>query len=301
MNWENLLKVYEDMGVEDIIPIAHTRILPHIKVLLDENGNYIGAMLNGKDRFTIPCTIESESRTSGNNPHPIHDNMQYLSADYNKEKHDKYMEQLEAYISEVDDKLAKSVYRFVQKGLMRDVLQGFLKKIPCPEEKTVVCFVMAPQEELIRASFSGEYEKYCLNLLRSGDGQNKQWKDYYLSSLEPNGMCSITGNNDFIPATYPKGIRFAGDGAKLFIASSRNIMLKGMPTLAPGYIASQKILHTLQCLCFEGPQWANQVMRDNLKSVKEIDLTADEEKAVERYIKNILKESKTCQITPDRK
>lgn len=45
MNWENLLKVYEDMGVEDIIPIAHTRILPHIKVLLDENGNYIGAML----------------------------------------------------------------------------------------------------------------------------------------------------------------------------------------------------------------------------------------------------------------
>ena len=158
---------------------------------------------------------------------------------------------------------------------------------------------MAPQEELIRASFNGEYEKYCLNLLRSGDGQNKQWKDYYLRSLEPNGMCSITGNNDFIPATYPKGIRFAGDGAKLFITSSRNIMLKGMPALAPGYIASQKILHTLQCLCFEGPQWANQVMRDNLKSVKEINLTADEEKVVERYIKNILKESKTCQITSD--
>lgn len=158
---------------------------------------------------------------------------------------------------------------------------------------------MAPQEELIRASFSGEYEKYCLNLLRSGDGQNKQWKDYYLSSLEPNGMCSITGNNDFIPATYPKGIRFAGDGAKLFIASSRNIMLKGMPALAPGYIASQKILHTLQCLCFEGPQWANQVMRDNLKSFKEIDLTADEEKIVKRYIKSTLKEGKASQITSD--
>ena len=41
MNWGNLLKVYENMGVEDIIPIAHKRILPHIKVLLDENGNYI--------------------------------------------------------------------------------------------------------------------------------------------------------------------------------------------------------------------------------------------------------------------
>ena len=118
-------------------------------------------------------------------------------------------------------------------------------------------------------------------------------------AAEPNGMCSITGNNDFIPATYPKGIRFAGDGAKLFITSSRNIMLKGMPALAPGYIASQKILHTLQCLCFEGTQWANQVMRDNLKSFKEIDLTADEEKIVERYIKNILKEGKASQITSE--
>ena len=153
MNWGNLLKVYENMGVEDIIPIAHTRILPHIKVLLDETGNYIGAMLNGKDRFTIPCTIESESRTSGNNPHPIHDNMQYLSADYNKEKHDKYMEQLEAYISEVDDKLAKSVYRFVQKGLMRDVLQGFLKKIPYPEEKNCCLFCNGSAGRIDKSKF----------------------------------------------------------------------------------------------------------------------------------------------------
>lgn len=299
MNWEHLLKVYEDMGVEEIIPIAHTRIHPHIKVLIDENGNYIGAMRNGKDRFTIPCTIESESRTSGNDPHPIHDNLQYLSEDYNEKKHEKYMEQLGTYISEVDDKLAKAVYAFAEKNCIRECLKDFFKKIPVPEEKIVVCFVMAARSKVTEAGIRGDYEEYCLHLLRSGDGQNKQWKDYYLHSLEPNGMCSITGNNDFIPATYPKGIRFAGDGAKLFVASSRNIMLKGMPALAPGYIALQKILHTLQCLCFEGPQWANQVMRDNLKSFKEIDLTADEEKIVERYIKNILKEGKASQITSE--
>jgi hypothetical protein len=40
-------------------------------------------------------------------------------------------------------------------------------------------------------------------------------------------------------------------------------------------------------------------MRDNLKSFKEIDLTADEEKIVERYIKNILKEGKASQITSE--
>ena len=36
MYWKEILQAYEDMGVEDIIPIAHTRVKPNIKVLLDE-------------------------------------------------------------------------------------------------------------------------------------------------------------------------------------------------------------------------------------------------------------------------
>ena len=32
MYWKEILQVYEDMGVEDIIPIAHTRVKPNIKV-----------------------------------------------------------------------------------------------------------------------------------------------------------------------------------------------------------------------------------------------------------------------------
>ena len=43
MYWKEILQVYEDMGVEDIIPIAHTRVKPNIKVLLDESGNFVGA------------------------------------------------------------------------------------------------------------------------------------------------------------------------------------------------------------------------------------------------------------------
>ena len=114
MYWKEILDIYERMGVENIIPIAHTRIKPNIKVLLDESGNFVGATLNEQDRFTIPCTIESESRTSGCAPHPIHDNMQYLCNEYNdpkcKEKNESYMKQLGEYIEEVDDELAKSVF-----------------------------------------------------------------------------------------------------------------------------------------------------------------------------------------------
>ena len=46
MYWKEILDIYERMGVENIIPIAHTRIKPNIKVLLDESGNFVGATLN---------------------------------------------------------------------------------------------------------------------------------------------------------------------------------------------------------------------------------------------------------------
>ena len=237
MYWKEILQVYEDMGVEDIIPIAHTRVKPNIKVLLDESGNFVGAMLNEQDRFTIPCTIESESRTSGCSPHPIHDNMQYLCSEYDdpkcKEKHESYMKQLGEYIEEVDDELAKSVYRFLEKGLLRDCIKDLLKKVNLPEEKVMVCFTMVSREAL----------------------------------------CSITGKPDFIPPTYPKGIRNSRDSAKLFVSGSTNKIkenLDGMPTINPGYVITQKIAHTLQCLNYEGEQWAYQMIRENKGITNEV-------------------------------
>ena len=132
MYWKEILDIYERMGVENIIPIAHTRIKPNIKVLLDESGNFVGATLNEQDRFTIPCTIESESRTSGCAPHPIHDNMQYLCNEYNdpkcKEKNESYMKQLGEYIEEVDDELAKSVYKISRKRTSQRVYQRSFKE-----------------------------------------------------------------------------------------------------------------------------------------------------------------------------
>lgn len=274
MYWKEILQVYEDMGVEDIIPIAHTRVKPNIKVLLDESGNFVGAMLNEQDRFTIPCTIESESRTSGCAPHPIHDNMQYLCNEYDDPKHESYMKQLKEYIEEVDDELAKSVYRFLEKGLLRDCIKDLLKKVNLPEEKVMICFVMVTREALTRTSISEEkYKDFCLYALRAGDGQDFQWRDYYLKKLEPNGICSITGKVDFIPPTYPKWIRNSRDTAKLFVGGApqkQKENLNSMPVINPGYMISQKIIHTLQCMDYEGTQWAYQVIRENKGITNEV-------------------------------
>ena len=274
MYWKEILQVYEDMGVEDIIPIAHTRVKPNIKVLLDESGNFVGAMLNEQDRFTIPCTIESESRTSGCAPHPIHDNMQYLCNEYDDPKHESYMKQLKEYIEEVDDELAKSVYRFLEKGLLRDCIKDLLKKVNLPEEKVMICFVMVTREALTRTSISEEkYKDFCLYALRAGDGQDFQWRDYYLKKLEPNGICSLTGKFYFIPPTYPKWIRNSRDTAKLFVGGApqkQKENLNSMPVINPGYMISQKIIHTLQCMDYEGTQWAYQVIRENKGITNEV-------------------------------
>ena len=47
------------------------------------------------------------------------------------------MKQLGEYIEEVDDELAKSVYRFLEKGLLRDCIKDLLKKVNLPEEKVM--------------------------------------------------------------------------------------------------------------------------------------------------------------------
>ena len=91
--WKEVLKQYEMLGVENIIPVSHIRIRPDIGILLDDNGNFVGAAIIKNERCSIPCTIDSESRTNGITPHPIHDNMTYICGEYPtyEKRHDAYM------------------------------------------------------------------------------------------------------------------------------------------------------------------------------------------------------------------
>lgn len=80
---------------------------------------------------------------------------------------------------------------------------------------------------------------------------NLKWMEYYVSTLPINGTCSILGEPAYIPGSYPRNLRWQGDLAKLLQKPGRN-MVTGMPNCAPGYIASQKICHTIQWL-FNSP------------------------------------------------
>ena len=246
--YNNVLKLYDMLGVEDVIPIAHIRIKPDIGILLDDSGNFLAATLTGEERSTIPCTIDSESRTSGVSPHPIHDNMSYICVEYPKfrERHIAYMNQLGNYVSQVDDILAKSVYTYLTKRTIRKDIAALLEYLAnTQEEKIMVVFATLSHTETI----------------------SKKWTQYYLSKLKINGICGITGEPDHIPSKYPKGIRNPADQARLFISNQKK--MDSMPLVAPGYIASQKIIHTLQFMIYEGDSWAYQILKNKEKLPKE--------------------------------
>lgn len=254
--YKTILDQYDMLNVEDVIPVAHTRIKPDIGILLDDNGNFQAAIIISKERCSIPCTIDSESRTAGSAPHPIHDNMSYISNAYPKykDRHTQYMNQLKTYVNNVNDELALVVYKYLLKNTIHDDIADLLYQIALPEEKAMIVFAT----KKIRESIS------------------QKWTEYYVKSLPKNGMCGITGELDYIPEKYPKSIRSSADMSRLFISNQKN--MDSMPVISPGYIASQKILHALQFMMYEGDGWAYGILKDNINQLPD-----EWKKKVERY------------------
>lgn len=69
-----------------LIPIAHTIQNMQIEITIDINGNFQKAQLVSVDDAPtiIPCTESSSGRTSGLEPHPLCDKLQYIAKDYAK-------------------------------------------------------------------------------------------------------------------------------------------------------------------------------------------------------------------------
>lgn len=256
--WEELIKLYDKLEVkgEHLCPIAHTYIVANITVLLDKEGNFLVAMVP-KVRgqlVPVPCTIESEARTNNPDPHLISDQLCYVAniPQYEK-RHQNYIAQLAKYVKKnPDDIYANAVYKYVIKDtLLKDIADVIQEKSEIPKHKMNIIFAVYGFEN---------------------DGIDLQWTEYYLSALPINGICSITGEPDHIPKTYPRDILRRGDRARLFI--SQEDMIDSMPKISPGYKASQKVIHVLQYMIYA---------QDNQKRVD-----------AEYWIRAYLKGSKTA-------
>lgn len=233
--WESLTKYYDKLveNGKKVCPIAHTYITVHIAVLIDKNGNFLYAMgpeVKG-ELIPVPCTIESENRTSSIAPHLISDQLQYVANYPGYKKHyQAYINQLHDYVEKnPNDEYAQSVYRYVVRGtILSDIHDMILQKTSAPQNKLNVLFAVYGLEN---------------------EGIDLCWTEYYLNDvLGINGKCSVTGNMDYIPKTYPNNILSVSDMGKLFIAKTDSYGEYAQN--APGYIASQKVIHALQYMIY---------------------------------------------------
>lgn len=217
MYHDELIKLYDKYWERlKIAPVAHTKIMSDFVILLDANGYKMAAETH--EYVIVPCTAESETRSNNIAPHLLHDNITYVTNIPGYEKrHEAYLKQLHDYVSDCNDPIAKVIYQYVS---TRDVLQDLSHvmnkaKINKPHGQINIIFSVYPSDDTV-------------DLI---------WTNYYVNSLTKNGICMVTGQPDFIPRAYPSKIRGKTDMAKLFVDGS-----------SIGYIASQKIIHTLQVL-----------------------------------------------------
>ena len=120
--WESLCTQYDLLtkSGKKICPIAHTYIAAHIGILLDKQGNLLVALcpeVHG-ELIPVPCTIESDCRTSNLAPHLLSDHLEYLTilngTFRNREAHRLYVQQLKDYVAQnPDDKYASAIYAYV--------------------------------------------------------------------------------------------------------------------------------------------------------------------------------------------
>lgn len=233
--WQDLIRTYEMLNsIGCVAPVAHARVTAHIGIMLDVRSNILAAAEIHERRY-VPCTAKSESRTSAAAPHVIDDNVSYI-ADLESEKHEKYMAQLQQYISSNTHGIrAEIVYNYLKRNTIVKDLKNLLDLNDKKNKGLVIIFGIAgmPDETI-----------------------DNDWIKYYLGTLPKNGLCAITGLPDYIPDAYPTGIRFPGDRTKLMIANSKDA-LSNVSHIRPGYVASQKIIHALQALCEEPEQPSN--------------------------------------------
>lgn len=292
MSWmEQLVQTYDEnerfagrVGIDGmrslLPPVGHIVQNAQIEMTLNADGELIQAEVIPKERQAtlIPCTPDSASRTSSPSPHPLHDNLSYISRDYYEfaKKPPKgetapyllYRELLGAWAAFDLNLKVQAVYRYIsshdvihdlieKKVLFQDAVGKLLEKWTDKE---------APRPPVFSA-VSGDILKAMVRfrVVMDGDDCPELWNDTCLQkdyqtffqqhfSQAEEQLCYATGKK--MPPTdkHGKGIRFPGDGAKIISSNDmsgftfRGRFVDGGECISIGYESSQKAMNALMWL-----------------------------------------------------
>lgn len=252
MGWmQKLYETYEKCSgndsihdSEDLFPIGYSAQNAHIEVVIDGNGNFRRAKLIQKEntpKTLIPVTESSSGRTSGEDPHPLCDSIQYCAADYpayggiRKSYFESYFKLLKNWSQSTNSHpKVKSVLTYIQqkilaKDLIREGLlsatDGRLDVIRKDDRLSIEPF---PVFKLLTFDDKGikDQAKVFIRWVVETEGEiiSETWKDKslqdawrkYLESLDAKpGFCYVSGVATSIAVKHPAKLRNGKDGAKL--------------------------------------------------------------------------------------
>ncbi|MDL2233432.1 type I-C CRISPR-associated protein Cas8c/Csd1 [Ruminococcaceae bacterium OttesenSCG-928-L11] len=234
-------RIYENEPV--LLPVGHTTQIAHINLVLNLAGEHVpgrSSLIEGfaskasrGETIIIPCTEKSGARTSGLEPHPLFDNLQYLAGDFlaygGKEKrwgYSDYMENLKAWCASPHATPAvRAVYRYLERGcliadLIRDGVLYVDEAGAFPDEwedngaEKPAIFAYSPSQ--FKAFVRFEVLGAPCERLWQDVALRQCWIDYLGAQTgQEEGWCYATGARQTLSVSSPKKIRNAGDGAKL--------------------------------------------------------------------------------------
>lgn len=248
MSWiEKLYQTYENNSGKigdpndkvPLLPIFHTtKKRAHVEVVLDECGMFQRAFVIPEvDAKTIlPATEKSAGRTSGSAPHPLSDQLQYITSEYKqyggakKSYYDSYRDILRGWASSKYANIkVQAVYRYIsQKTLIANLVKEKVLHVDGNgkllsswkgkrDEKPAIFNALAQGQNQTdafirwRVEIPGEVSSE----LQYDKTVWQSWIGYYLSTRTKNTFCYVTGESKYKPEQYPRMIRSDNDGAKL--------------------------------------------------------------------------------------
>lgn len=260
MSWiKNLVDTYDackdtvgicnDNQATMLLPLGHLLTELNVIVYLKSDGTPYKVekvKSSTKKLVCIPCTDESESRTSTNAidyPHPLVDQIKYLSTQ-------KYLNNLKKWMDYLRDnpkfllayQAIAVVYYYMVKGILLNDLKTFQINV---KDDMVTGFCVSLDNSV-------EDRLWMMPELREA------WIDFYrsedIAKRETQDICYITGNNSTYTEKHPKSINRVSGNAKLITGNDdKNFTFRGRfeepsQAVTVSYEASQKAHQTLRWL-----------------------------------------------------
>lgn len=284
MSWiSRLCETYDNCSTDvlmtgtekDLLPLGHTTQYAQIEIVLDADGNFLSARALDKDEgiTVIPCTEDSANRTSGLEPHPLFDKLQYVAGDYATYVSDKesgfstYACNLQQWCdSQYTHPMIWAVLSYILKRrMMADLIRekvlylsesgGVLEKWTGADDEKPLLFrqTVHPADAFVR---------FCVEIPGLPDSRvwmNNEVRErfiaYYTRTLSNTGTCYVTGRTDVPISRKSAGkIRNAGDRAKLISSNDltgftfRGRFISHDQAVALSYEASQMSVNALKWL-----------------------------------------------------